>query len=117
MAGLLRSVKAPQRAQTMVMFSILDTAGTPSLERGSTDGTITDLGVGNYRITLTQPFEAGTVPQVFVSAKEADCIAYVDKSTTTNALIEIQITEADGVTAEDASCDIMVVGTFAQDEV
>lgn len=117
MAGLKRPLKMPQRAMQLVEFQILDTTGTPSLERGSTDGTITDLGVGNYRITFTEPFEAGTVPSVQITVKEADCIAHIDKANTDNTKVELFVFEADGVTAEDASLDVWVLGTFAAEEV
>jgi hypothetical protein len=115
MAGLLRSVKSPQRQMSLVGFAVLDTAGTLSLESGATDGTITDQGTGVFDITFTQPFDR--VPFVAVTPKEANAIGYIVKAETTALKCRITITEADGSTAEDASCDVIVLGSFASDEV
>lgn len=117
MAGLKRPLKMPQREMMALSFAVLDTAGTPSLTRGSTDGAITDNGVGDYTITFTEPFESGTVPQCFIQVKEADCMAHIDTANTDNTKVTVNVFEADGVTAEDASLDILVIGTFAADEV
>lgn len=113
MAGLLRQVKTPQRLVRMLRFAVLDTAGTPSLEIGGTDGTIADGGAGVYTITFTEPFAA--VPQVFIQVKESDAQALV-ASCTASAVV-INVFELDGVTAEDASLDVLVIGSDAEDEV
>lgn len=116
MAGLLRPLKMPQRSMVAITFAVLDTSGTPSLTRGSTDGTITDNGTGDYTITFTQAFEA--VPQVFIQTKEADAIAYIDTANTDATKVTFNIINAnDGSTAEDGSCDVLVVGTYTADEV
>lgn len=115
MAGLLRQVKAPQRMVRMLRFSLLDTAGVPSLTAGGTDGTVADLDVGEYEITFTEPF--GATPQVFIQTKEADCVAHVVAADTDASKVTINVFELDGITAEDGSLDILVIGSDASDEV
>lgn len=111
MAGLQRPVKADQRNVIMKCFKILDTAGTPSLTVGSTDGSITDNGVGDYTITFSSPMDRAMTAMVV--PMEADAIAYV--SALSASAITVKVTLADGSTAADASCLVTVVGALAEE--
>lgn len=112
MAGLQRPLKIEQRGCVMKVFEILDTAGTPSLAVGATDGTIVDNGAGDYTITFTEAFERVMGAQCTV--KEDGRIISVEALTTST--IQVNIFQADGTTAEDASCYIWVMGSSAADE-
>lgn len=115
MAGLLRPVKAEQRQVVQKFFRILNTAGTPTLTVGATDGTITDNGVGDYEIAFTSPFER--VMGVSVITESLDTIASVETANTDASKVTVLITGADGTTATDSSCYVCVTGSLSEDEV
>ena len=112
MSGLQRPLKIEQRSCIMKVFEILDTAGTPSLAVGATDGTIADNGVGDYTITFSEPFERVMGAQI--TPKESGRIANVAALSTT--AVQVELFQADGTTAEDASCYVWVMGSLAADE-
>lgn len=112
MSGLLRELKIEQRACVMKCFKILDTAGTPSLSVGGTDGTITDNGVGDYTITFATPFERVIGAQVTVGELNAmGCVTALSASAVT-----VKVTQADGATAADSDVYVWVMGSLAADQ-
>lgn len=111
MAGLQRSVKADQRNVVMKCFKILDTAGTPTLSVGSTDGSITDNGVGDYTITFASPLDRAMAAHV--TPMQANAIAYVHALSA--SAITVKVTEADGSTADDSSVLVTVIGALAEE--
>ncbi len=115
MAGLQRSIKAEQRQVIKKFFRILDTAGTPSLTVGSTDGTITDNGVGDYTVTFSEPFER--LMSVSAITETLNTIISVETANTDATKVTVLITAADGSTPDDASCFVEVTGSLAADEV
>lgn len=112
MAGLKRNLQIEQRACIIKAFHINETSGTPALDVGSTDGSITDNGVGDYTITFTEPFTRVIGAQV--TPAESGRIATVSSLST--SAVRVLLWQADGTTAEDADCYVWVMGAMASDE-
>jgi hypothetical protein len=112
MAGLKRNLQIEQRACIIKAFHIDETAGTPVLAVGSTDGSIVDNGVGDYTITFSEPFTRVIGAQV--TPAESGRIANI--AALSGSSVQIEVFQADGATAEDADCYVWVMGAMASDE-
>lgn len=112
MSGLLRELKMEQRACILKAFKVLDTAGTPSLTVGATDGSIADGGVGIYTITFAVPFERVMGAQI--SAGELNAMACITSLSAT--AVTVKVTQADGSTAADSDVYVWVLGSLASEE-
>jgi len=94
-ARLWRAVKATHLKPRLIPLQISVAAGTPSLSVGGDYGTVTDLGVGNFRVTLTDPAFRNLIPV----ATADDSRTYIENVDTDS--FELVHTLADGSTAND----------------
>lgn len=109
--GFMRSVKSTQRNPTLLGFRV-DGTGTASLLEGTTDGTLTDNGTGDYTITFSQAF--GRTPVVSITPVTTGIHCEI-KAISTTALQVNTFAVADGTTATDADFHVVVFGYDSAD--
>jgi len=106
-----RPVEASKREMKVEGFRLNGATGTPVLAEGRFSASVTDLGVGNYRLTFNEPF--GRTPIAVASPLTDDTIVQI--SVISNLLVEVQAQDLVGV-AQEADLCLMVYGSDVADE-
>ena len=106
-----RNIESFKRAMREENYRLNGSTGTPVLAEGQYRGAVTDLGVGNYRITFTEPFSR--VPTVVSGVLTDD--AHVRITTLTALLVEVQCVDLANAPKE-ADLMLHVMGADIVDE-
>lgn len=109
---MTREIRSSQRLVRKILVEIDENTGSPQLLHGSSDVSITDNGVGDYTLTITEP--GNRLLGVQVTVKTADAIAQVGTASASSVQI-LGFDATDGTTAKEIDCYVEITISHAAD--